>query len=489
MESPIDLNVKKYTTRELFVAECELAYLIGRMVNCELPERDTHVIYGEELTTLQRSAVDAMCNNRISIMHGLPGSGKTTTLKQVVASFDAMGLKGMAIAPSAKAVKRMRDVLSGVLKRSAGTKLLTFATAHSALKYKGSSFAMCEEDPLQCDYIIMDECSMGGQELFLALFKAIDYNNTRLILVGDSNQLPSVDSGRVFFDMIRSDMIQTVYLSEIHRQAKNSGIIVNSVNVLQGKKLQPFTAIAGHECDPKHPDDALQTKFSDFEVVYVNNPQHGKTVIKDYVTAYLPMKYGFDPLCDIQYLVPGHSSLVGVKAMNETFMGHFNPQRKPAFCGFATGDKVICRKNMYQHGIINGDNGIVTRVKTASMLVDFGEGCGVHGSGIVEVVGGMIGNIKMSYACTVHSSQGSEYPCVVLGIFTSHYKLLVRNLLYTGMTRPKKHLVIVGEKKAIAVATGNNAPLKRVTCLHDRIKRFTAAHKISIQAVAGKAVA
>lgn len=479
----IDTNVKKYTTRELFVDECELAYLVGRMVNCELPKPPVKPEYGSELTTLQRSAVDIMCNKRISIMHGLPGSGKTTTLKQVVASLDAIGLKGIAIAPSAKAVKRMRDVLSSTLKNgSSKGGSLTFATAHSALKYKGDSFAMCEEDPLPYDYIIMDECSMGGQELFLALFKAIDYNNTRLILVGDSNQLPSVDSGRVFHDMIKSDTIPTAYLGEIHRQAKNSGIIVNSVNVLEGRKLEPFTSLVGHECDPASPSDTVQTKFADFEIVYVNNPQHGRNVIKDYVTAYLPMKFGFDPLRDIQYLIPGHNSPVGVKAMNETFMGHFNPTRKPAFCGFAAGDKVICRKNMYQHGIINGDNGIVTRVKTASMLVDFGEGCGVHGSGIVEVVGNMISNIKMSYACTVHSSQGSEYPCVVLGMFTSHYKLLVRNLLYTGMTRPKKHLVIVGEKKAITIAIGNNAPMRRVTCLHSRIKAFTAAHK----AVAGR---
>lgn len=468
------MEVKKYTTKNLFVAECELAYLISRMASTPLNDDEKiDATYGTELTELQRSAVDLMCSRRISVMHGLPGSGKTTTLKQVVISFQKAGLKGIAIAPSAKAVKRMRDVLSPAL-TTLGS--LIFGTAHLILKYKGELFAVNEDKPLEYDYIIMDECSMAGQELALALMKAIDHNETRLILVGDSNQLPSVDSGRVFHDIIDSMVVPTAYLSEIHRQAKDSGVIINSVNVLKGQKLQPM----------KDEHAAMPVKWPDFEIVYVNNPQHGKNIIKDYVTSYLPTKYGFDPLKDIQYLVPGHNSPVGVKAMNETLMAHFNPNRKPIFCGFAKGDKVICRKNMYNRGIVNGDSGIVTRVKTSSIIVDFGEGCGMHGSGAVELDGSVIHNIKMSYACTVHSSQGSEYPCVVLGIFTSHYTLLIRNLLYTGMTRPKKNLVIVGEKKAIAVAIKNNAPLKRVTDLSRRVIGFTKAIN-AVKSVGGEA--
>lgn len=458
----MQIKENRYTKKDLLVSECELAYLIARMA-CTKMTRTISPEHGKELTGIQRSAVDLICSNRISIMHGLPGSGKTTALKQVVISLDKAGLKGLAAAPSAKAVKRMRDVLAG------SSTSLAFMTAHAALKYGGTSFKMNQDNMLGYDYIIIDESSMGGQELFLALMKAIDHTETMLILVGDSNQLPSVDSGKVFHDLILSKVIPTAYLDEIHRQAAGSGIIINSVNVLNGGKLCPGP------CDG--------AKYKDFEVVYVNNPTHGRSVIRDYVTAYLPMHYNLDPLKDIQYLVPGHAGEVGVKSMNESFMSHFNPSRKPSYCGFAVGDKVLCRKNMYRSGIINGDCGIVTRIKTASMLVDFGEGCGLYGSGLVEVDGTMIGNIKMSYACTIHSSQGSEYPCVVLGIFTSHYKLLVRNMLYTGMTRPKKHLVIIGEKKAISIAIRNNAPLKRVTCLPLRVAKFKEAYdKVLVEA-------
>ncbi|HHY13647.1 MAG TPA: ATP-dependent RecD-like DNA helicase [Thermoanaerobacterales bacterium] len=402
-----------------------------------------------ELGAGQKKALKMILDNNVLIITGGPGTGKTTTINSIMKLMDKYNMKVLLTAPTGRAAKRMTET-SG---REAKTihRLLEY----SFLKGEGMSFNKNEDNPLNADVVVVDEASMVDLILMYNLLKAIKFG-TRLILVGDGDQLPSVGAGSVLNDIIESGCVPVVHLDEIFRQAQESMIVLNAHRINKGE----FPLLNKDE--------------KDFFFVDREDPQEILEIIIQLCSARLPRFNGCHPIDDIQVLTPMRRTLIGVNILNENLQKALNPpspSKKEKKYGneiFRVGDKVMQIKNNYNKEVFNGDIGKIIDIdeEESEIKIRFPD---TDGDRDIIYESYELEELTLSYAVSVHKSQGSEYPVIVMPISTQHYLMLQRNLLYTAITRAKELVVLVGTKKALAIAVKNNKIADRYSYLHKRI--------------------
>jgi exodeoxyribonuclease V alpha subunit len=403
---------------------------------------------GIRLAERQREAVRLAWASKAMVLTGGPGVGKTTTLRALLDMLDARGVPYALAAPTGRASRRMTEATG----RPA-------STLHRLLEFQPhtNDFGHNEERPLPQRVIIVDEVSMLDILLAYRLTRAI-HPESHLLLVGDADQLPSVGPGSVLADILKSERVPQVHLTELFRQARESAIVVTAHGVNRGEM------------------PALKSPpSSDFFFLPASDPLAAQRLIVDLVARRLPAKYGFDPVGDIQVLSPMYRGPAGVVALNEALQARLNPDpaAQVAFGDHTlrTGDKVMQVRNNYDKGasgVFNGDLGRIVEVTDERrVVVAFPDGAGLLP---VTYEPHELDELTLAYACSIHRAQGSEYPCVVLPLVAQHYLLLQRNLLYTAMTRARKLCVIVGDARALRRAVENNALAARNTALAERLQ-------------------
>jgi exodeoxyribonuclease V alpha subunit len=398
---------------------------------------------GISLSLRQLEAVRRSLETKAMVITGGPGTGKTTIITAILRLYGQQRQKVLLAAPTGRAAKRMQEATGCEAK-----------TIHRLLEFspRDGKFKKDEENPLDGDLVIIDEMSMVDTVLMYYLLKAIPRKAT-LILVGDVDQLPSVGPGNVLKDIIDSGTIPTVYLNEIFRQAKESMIIVNAHRVNAGRMpMLPY------EEEPS----------ADFHFLQMEEPEEVLSRIVALCKDEIPQKYGYHPLDDIQVLTPMHKGVVGAINLNVELQKQLNPsQDEVTRIGrtFKTGDKVMQIRNNYDKDVYNGDIGRISVIdrEEQELCVNFdGKTVTYEFQEMDELI--------LAYATSVHKAQGSEYPVVVMPILIQHYVLLQRNLLYTGITRGKKLVVVIGTKRALSIAIRNNKPQRRYTLLCERLR-------------------
>ncbi|WP_422448136.1 ATP-dependent RecD-like DNA helicase [Thermoanaerobacterium sp. DL9XJH110] len=403
---------------------------------------------GISLARRQREALEKVASCGVLVVTGGPGTGKTTTIKSLIEFFRARGLKVALAAPTGRAAKRMSEATGEEAK-----------TIHRLLEYKayeegGMDFGKNQEDPLEEDVVIVDETSMVDIILMYHLLAALK-PGARLILVGDKDQLPSVGPGSVLREIIASGRIPVVVLDEIFRQAKESMIVVNAHRINRG--LFPY----------------LNIKDKDFFFEQVQAPEDLLNTILQLVKTRLPAYGGFDPMEDIQVITPMKKGIAGVLNLNQKLQELLNPpapgkrEWRYRMLTFREGDRVMQVKNNYDKEIFNGDLGRIVKIDEDGVVVVSFAAPGQDREVVYQAQD--LEELTLAYALSVHKSQGSEFPVVVMPITTQHYVMLQRNLLYTAITRAKKLIVLVGTKQALSIAIRNNRALLRYSRLADRI--------------------
>ncbi len=392
--------------------------------------------FKENYSHEQLEAIRTSYSEKILIITGGPGTGKTTTLKGIIQLFQTFDKKIMLAAPTGRAAKRMTEVIG-----------LEAKTIHRLLEFnpKDHSFNQNADNPLETDLLIVDEISMIDTLLMYNLIVAIS-KNTTLILVGDIDQLPSVGAGNVLKDLIASEQIPVIQLNTIFRQAKDSDIIINAHRINKGE-MPALNFIK--ETDFVFLDEGSNPKIPEKILRLCSNE--------------LPRKFDFNPVEDIQILSPIYKGDVGVTALNKLFQNELNNSFVVYSQGekiFKANDKVMQLRNNYDKNVFNGDIGFVEGTDNESkiMYISF-EGR------IIDYKFEDLDEITLAYAVTVHKSQGSEFPCIIMPLTTSHYMMLQRNLLYTAITRATKLLILIGTKKALSMGVNNNKVRNRFTSL------------------------
>ncbi|MBQ9431517.1 MAG: ATP-dependent RecD-like DNA helicase [Kiritimatiellae bacterium] len=395
---------------------------------------------GFKLADRQRQALSNAIENKVSVITGGPGVGKTTIIRALTDIFEARKLKLGLAAPTGRAAKRMSE--------STGVEAQTL---HRMLKFNPScgKFIYCAENPMECDCFILDETSMIDIRLMEQFLQALPDSAT-LILVGDTDQLPSVGPGNVLHDLIDSGVIPFCKLDFIFRQDASGYIVRNAHHVNNGERFE------------------LPSGESDFYFIETAEPEKIIERTVELMTSRIPKKFKFDPLNDVQVLTPMRKNLLGTEYLNEVIQRTLNPSGPALSRGmtkFRQGDRVMQLRNNYDKGVFNGDIGIIKSVdeEEAQMVVLF-DGCPV------EYRKNELDELVLAYACSIHKSQGSEYPAVIVLIHTQHYKLLQRNLLYTAITRGKKLVMVIGSSKAVYIAVNSNQVRERRTSLGLRLK-------------------
>jgi exodeoxyribonuclease V alpha subunit len=396
-----------------------------------------------ELAQRQEEAVLLAATSKVLIITGGPGTGKTTIITAILRIFQQLKLRILLAAPTGRAAKRMNEATGREAK-----------TIHRLLEYsphKGG-FKKDQDDPLEADVVIIDEASMVDTLLMYHLLKAVP-SHAHLILVGDIDQLPSVGPGNVLKDIIKSGRFTVVTLTEIFRQAQESMIVVNAHKVNQGQ----FPVL----------NEIGQPEKTDFQFIQEEDPEKVLQNILDLCSERIPGNFRFHPLREIQVLAPMHKGTIGVANLNIELQKRLNPGPPSITRGtwsFRAGDKVMQIVNNYDKDVFNGDIGWISKIdpEQREVAIDFDGRLVLYDySDLDEVV--------LAYAVSVHKSQGSEYPVVILPVVTQHYMLLQRNLIYTGITRARKLVVLIGTKKALAIAISNNKPQRRYTLLSERL--------------------
>ncbi|MBU1711576.1 MAG: ATP-dependent RecD-like DNA helicase, partial [Proteobacteria bacterium] len=430
--------------------ETGISELLKKLVNSSLPSQhvdpDKAVKWVQALLSInlaekQLSAIRCALRSKVMVITGGPGTGKTTIINSVIKIFSRLKMKTMLAAPTGRAAKRMSEATGHEAK-----------TIHRMLEFniERGGFLKNEENPIDCDVLIVDESSMIDTILMFHLLKAVPLSAV-LIFVGDINQLPSVGAGNVLSDIISSGLIPVVTLSEIFRQAKESNIIVNAHRINNG--LMPLIK--------------ADKNGNDFYFIEQDNPERIVEIIRELVTERIPKRFGFDPFTDIQVLSPMHRGLIGASNLNNVLQEALNSGETAVVRGeknYRPGDKVMQIRNNYDREVFNGDTGIITKIisEEHKMFVSYDKR-------IIEYDFQDLDEIILSYAVSVHKSQGSEYPAVVIPVHTQHYILLQRNLIYTAITRGRDLVVMVGTKKALAIGINKSKTQKRYTYLKNRL--------------------
>jgi exodeoxyribonuclease V alpha subunit len=436
----------------LYASERGIAERLGILKEGSLPwpqiDADKAIKWVEEkhsitLSVSQKQALQQALEAKVMIITGGPGVGKTTLLRSLLKILKAKQVNILLAAPTGRAAKRLEETTG-----------LEARTIHRLLEMNpmAGGFSKNEETPLDCDLVVIDEASMLDVPLFYALLKAVP-PRAALLLVGDADQLPSVGPGQVLADMIASRALSCIHLSEVFRQAASSTIIsvAHSINRIIMPKLQ------GYGLD------------SDFFFLEANEPEEALNLIVDLTTRRLPQKLGLNPLNDIQILSPTARGMVGARTLNLELQKALNPPNEQSLqkfgWHFSVKDKVMQIQNNYQKEVYNGDIGIIKHIdkEEGEMVITF------DGRDIVYDVN-ELDEIVLSYAMTIHKSQGSEYPAVIIPLMTQHYTMLQKNLVYTAITRGKSQVILVGQKKAIAIAVKNNKATRRWSLLEKRLK-------------------
>jgi exodeoxyribonuclease V alpha subunit len=397
-----------------------------------------------EFAAKQIQAIESAVSEKVMVITGGPGTGKTTIINAVIKIYRELGARIMLAAPTGRASKRMSEA-TGYPAR----------TIHRMLEYnlQKGGFQRGQEHPLEVDVLILDETSMIDTSLMYHLLKAVPSGAT-LILVGDVNQLPSVGAGNVLKDVIRSGKVPVVELKEIFRQAANSGIIRNAHRINTGVVPELAQEREG---------------LGDFYFIEQEDQEEVLRIIMELVCERIPKRFKLDPLEGIQVLAPMHKGTVGTENLNSKLQEALNPSGAAILRGgrtFRLKDKVMQVRNNYEKEVFNGDIGRITAMdeETREVTVTYdGAPVPYDASDLDEIV--------HAYAISVHKSQGSEYPAVILPLLPQHYLLLQRNLIYTAVTRAKKLLVIVGSKKALATGVKNDKIARRYTYLAERLMR------------------
>ena len=404
-------------------------------------ERSTGISLAEQ----QRQAVEAVLEHGLFVLTGGPGTGKTTVIRAMIDILEQQGLEILLGAPTGRAAKR----LSEATRRGAST-VHRMLEAGCNPEDGTSGFGRTQDEPLEADVIILDEVSMMDIVLMRHFLEAVP-EGARVILVGDVDQLPAVGPGSVLQDIIRSGVVPKVCLTEVFRQSDDSTIVLNAHAINAGRL-------------PK----CSQDKGSDFVFIEQNNPDWAEQQIVALCSKYLP-KIGYNPMHDVQVLSPMHRNACGVERLNQLLQNAMNPSQDnmpEVISGsrtFRLGDKVMQNKNNYDKGVFNGDIGYIADLENSRMLVHFGDDLEA------EYESSEFGQLQLAYCMTVHKSQGSEYPVVVLPLVSSHHIMLQRNLLYTAVTRAKKLVVLIGSKAALNTAVENDRTRKRYTLLAERL--------------------
>lgn len=438
---------------QFFTAEYEFAAYLAKLMRSGCQKIDP-VFDG--LDKDQPKAVQLACERPVSIICGGPGTGKTTTTRRACDSFQKAGLKVRIMCPTAKAAKRSDEVVN-----AGRTDKIEASTIHLGLEYNVQlgGFKKNSRNQLDCDVLLIDEFSMLDIQLGAAVLSSVNPKRTRVVFCGDWHQLPSVGPGCVARDMIMSGVIPKTELNHVFRTGPNSGIAYNANRILNGEEIC--------KQDPRTGED-----FTDFYFVPKTEERLSMEFILENICTKIPKKLGYDPLLDIQCLSPGKKSIVGTDNLNKMLRDKLNPNKGKGFHGFYEGDKIACRANKYEHGIVNGDVGKILRITDENVEAQFTEGCGQLGDGYVCMPQDEFDDMRLAYCNTIHTSQGSEYKAVLIPIHRTHYRLLFRELLYTGITRARELAVVIGDISAFNHCIANNVSEKRNTNLQSILRRF-----------------
>ncbi|WP_395494630.1 ATP-dependent RecD-like DNA helicase [Acetobacter sp. KSO5] len=394
---------------------------------------------GLALAPSQQEAVRLALNSKVLVITGGPGVGKTTLVNAILKIVTAKGTDVQLCAPTGRAAKRLSE--------STG---LEGKTIHRLLETDPAtgSFKRDDTNPLTCDLLVVDEASMVDVLLMRSLLRALP-DNVALLIVGDVDQLPSVGPGQVLADIIGSGAVPVVRLTEVFRQAAQSRIITNAHRINEGR-MPELSAEEG----------------SDFYFVEAAEPEVGLRKLLAVVRDRIPARFGLDPVRDVQVLCPMNRGGLGARSLNIELQQALNPPDEVKVERFGwtygPGDKVMQIANDYDRDVFNGDLGVIGRidVEEGELTVSFDGRDVVYGFGELD-------ELVLAYATTIHKSQGSEYPAVVIPLVTQHYAMLARNLLYTGVTRGRKLVVLVGQKKALAIAVRNQGGRRRWSKLRE----------------------
>jgi exodeoxyribonuclease V alpha subunit len=444
----------------LYRAEAGIAELLGALLRGSRPwhsiDADKAIPWVEQRTKLtlagsQKAAVRMALGSKVMVITGGPGVGKTTIVNSILRILTAKSVRIALCAPTGRAAKRMSDATGMEAK-----------TIHRLLEVdpRSGGFKRDADNPLDCDLLVIDETSMVDVLLMHALLKALP-GSAALLVVGDVDQLPSVGPGQVLADMIESGAIPVVRLTEVFRQAAQSQIIINAHRINEG-------AI---------PDLRRPEGESDFYFVPANDPETAVPRILELVRSRIPQRFGLDPIRDIQVLCPMNRGGVGARSLNIELQAALNPagERKVERFGwtFAPRDKVMQIENDYDKEVYNGDIGYIDDVDpdAGELSVSFNGRNVTYGFGELDT-------LVPAYATTIHKSQGSEYPAVVIPVMTQHYTMLQRNLLYTGVTRGKRLVVLVGQRKAVAIAVKSVSGRRRWSKLREWLRARSSASEL-----------
>lgn len=406
----------------------------------------------------QREALRLAAKSKVLVVTGGPGTGKSTTVNSILTMFMAKKMRVLMCAPTGKAAKRLCETTGYDAK-----------TIHRLLVPKRGKFEFNRDNPLPCDVLVVDESSMVDVRLMLALVSALP-DGAALILVGDVDQLPSVGPGQVLSDIITSGVISVVRLTEIFRQAAGSKIITNAHLINAGN--MPEFPEPGQESDfyfkaMERPEDELLDKEARGKAV----AERTVRAILRMVTDTIPQKTGFHPVRDIQVLTPSRRSSTGVVALNIALQEALNPLRPGEASVSRFGyeyrvrDKVMQTENDYDKDVFNGDVGFITAIDLDAKILKI-----LFDDRVVEYDFDELDQITLAYATTIHKSQGSQYPVVIIPMTTQHYTMLQRNLLYTGVTRGAKLVLLVGQARAVSMAVRNKEASRRFSKLGEWLK-------------------
>ncbi len=402
---------------------------------------------GISLAPSQKEAVRLALTSKLLVITGGPGVGKTTLVNSILTILRAKHVNALLCAPTGRAAKRLSE--------STG---LEAKTIHRLLEIdpKTGQFKRNQGSPLACDLLVADECSMIDVPLANQLLKAVA-TETAVIFVGDVNQLPSVGPGQVLGDLIDSGAVTVIRLTEVFRQAASSRIVRSAHQIRQGL----FPTLPG------------KGEPSDFYLVPADEPEQIAHTVVDLVKTRLPAKFRVDPVRDIQVLCPMNRGITGARGINQALQAALNPPGEHSIEKFGTAftvaDKVMQIENNYDRDVFNGDIGFVLSIdREEELAVDFDGRTVIYPFGELD-------ELVLCYATTIHKSQGSEYPVVVIPISTQHYVMLKRNLVYTGITRGKHLVVLVGQKRALAMAVKGKQVERRWSKLKERLRELLPA--------------